>query len=512
MHAPTHSSATTPRRAWLALAALVATVMMVASDNTTLQLATPALAESLAPTAAQLLWIIDVYAFVLASLLLTMGAVGDRVGRRRLLLVGTAGFAVLSVVAAYAPTAPLLIAARAGMGVFGAMLMPSTLSLLRGLFPDPRSRTVAIAVWSAAFSVSTALGPLLGGWLLEHFWYGSIFLVNLAPAAATLVLVPVLVPESTARTPGRVDLLSAATSLAAVLGLVGAVKTTATGGPVVLIAASALLGVLSGWVFVGRQRGHHDPLLDLGLLRIRPLAASVVTNLLLMFALVGSLLFLAQHLQLVLRLGAMQAALVLLPASALAVIASFVAVPARRHVPLHRALGGGVAVTALGFVVLSVLGLVSTTGALVTIVAALVLIGGGVGFSDTLTNDAILASVPADRAGAAAGLSETAYELGAALGTAVLGSVLAVVYRSRLAAASAIDGDLVARASETLAAGVAEAERLGGTAGAAAREAIESAFTSGVAVTSVVAAVLLAIAAAGVTRALRETSPLTRGA
>ena len=190
-------------RGWAALAVLMLPVLLVSVDNTVLSFALPAISLDLAPTSIQQLWIIDAYPLVLASLLVTMGSLGDRFGRRRMLLIGATGFAAVSVLAAFAPTAALLIAARAGMGVFGAMLMPSTLSLLRGIFTDRDQRRLAIAVWAAGFSAGSALGPIVGGLLLEHFAWGSVFLLSVPVLVPLLVLAPLLVPESRDPNPGR---------------------------------------------------------------------------------------------------------------------------------------------------------------------------------------------------------------------------------------------------------------------------------------------------------------------
>lgn len=284
----------------LALAALVLPVLLISIDMTVLGAALPVLAEDLDPGAAEQLWIVDAYSFVLAGLLVTMGTLGDRIGRRRLLMWGAAAFGIASVLAAFAPTAGTLVVARALLGLGGATLMPSTFSLIKTTFPEPRRRATAVAVWSAAFSGGAAAGPVVAGVLLEHFWWGSVFLINVPVIVLLLVVGPLVLPESRDPHPGPFDLTSAALSLVAMFPLVSALKTVATEGPTVGAALSAAVGVAAGTLFVRRQRRLAHPLLDLGLFSRPSFSVSVTTNLLGVFALVGLLLLLPQYLQSVL--------------------------------------------------------------------------------------------------------------------------------------------------------------------------------------------------------------------
>ncbi|MEE2046314.1 MFS transporter, partial [Nocardiopsis tropica] len=256
-------------REWAALAVLVLPVILISVDSTVLGFAVPALSEDLRPTAGQLLWIVDVYGFVLAGLLITMGSLGDRIGRRRLLMIGSAAFGAASLIAAFSPTAQTLVLARALLGLAGASLMPSTLSLLRNIFLDARQRLLAIAIWASGFSGGAALGPILGGWLLEHFSWGSVFLINLPVMVLILVLVPLLVRESRNPEAGRLDLLSAVLSMAAMLPAVYGIKKLATEGFGVVPIASLAVGLGLGYLFVRRQRQLRDPLIDVGLFRYR---------------------------------------------------------------------------------------------------------------------------------------------------------------------------------------------------------------------------------------------------
>jgi DHA2 family multidrug resistance protein-like MFS transporter len=327
-------------REWAALAVLVLPVVLISVDMTVLGFAVPALSEALSPTSGQLLWIIDIYGFILAGLLITMGSLGDRIGRRRLLMIGSAAFGLASLLAAFSPNAETLILARALLGVAGASLMPSTLSLLRNIFLDPRQRLLAIAIWASGFSAGAALGPILGGWLLEHFFWGSVFLINLPVMALILILVPLLVRESRNPDSGRIDILSVLLSLGAMLPAVYGVKKMATGGIDVLPILSLAFGLTLGYLFVRRQRRLRDPLIDVGLFRSRVFSVAVLTNLMIVFSMVGSLFFLTQYLQLVLGVSPMRAGLVLVPGLVLSVVASLVAARLARHLSLAAIIGG----------------------------------------------------------------------------------------------------------------------------------------------------------------------------
>jgi DHA2 family multidrug resistance protein-like MFS transporter len=253
------------RREWIGLAVLALPCLLYAMDLTVLNLAVPRLSADLRPSSAQLLWIVDIYGFTLAGSLITMGALGDRIGRRRLLLAGAAAFGLASVLAAFSASAGMLIAARAVLGVAGATLAPSTLSLIRNMFLEPKQRKLAVSVWITSFSAGGAIGPLLGGVLLRWFWWGSVFLLAVPVMALLLVLGPVLLPEFRDPRPGRLDLLSAALSLAAVLAVIYGLKQLALAGGVWLPVLSVLVGLALGVVFVRRQQRLSDPLLDLRL-------------------------------------------------------------------------------------------------------------------------------------------------------------------------------------------------------------------------------------------------------
>jgi len=495
------------RRAWFGLAALMLPVLLVSIDNTVLSFAIPQLSQALSPSASQLLWIVDIYPLILAGLLVTMGTLGDRVGRRRLLLVGATGFGLVSVYAAFAGDATHLIAARALLGLFGATLMPSTLALLRNLFLDDNQRRLAIAIWASAFSAGSALGPIVGGWLLEHFWWGSIFLINVPVLVVLLVVAPFLLPES--RNPGsaRLDPLSVVLSVVSMLPFVFGIKKLASDGLSPLGVASLLLGVALGVVFVRRQTRSSSPLLEVGLFKNRVFSASVLANFMAVFSISGLIFFVSQYLQLVLELSPMEAGLYLLPGAAATVAMGLAAVALARVAPIWLLIPVGLLLATLGYLLGTTLTGSSSVGVIVVI---FVLVGGGAGLAETLTNDAILASVPPERAGAASGISETAYELGASLGVAILGSVLAAVYRTRLELPAGLDPAVADQARETLGGAVSAADGLPAGQADALVEAAKAAFAHGVDLTSAIGAVLAFLTAVVIGVALRAAHRATR--
>lgn len=497
-------------RQWLGLAALVLPVLLISIDMTVLGFAIPHLSAALDPSGTQLLWIVDIYGFMIAGFLVTMGSLGDRIGRRRLLLIGSAAFGLASAVAAFSATAEMLIAARALMGLAGATLMPSTLALIRHLFVHQRQRVIAIAVWASAFSAGAAFGPILGGLLLEHFFWGSVFLINLPLMAVLLVAVRVLIPESKDPSPGRIDLTSVALSLAAMLLSVYGIKKFAEGELSVFPASALVLGLLTAVWFIRRQRRLAHPLIDLALFSVRRFRAGVTANFMLVFALVGSLFILAQLLQLGYGMSPMQAGLALVPGLLISVLASFLVIPVAKRLALRTVILIGMLFVFTGFILLTQLP--EHQGAVVVIIA-FGLLGLGTGLAETLTNDAILTAAPPHRAGAASAISETAYELGGALGVAVLGSVLSAGYRLQLAAAApeTVEPSALEAASETLAAADSAANTLPAGAAEALWTAAQESFISSVQLTSAVAAGVVLLAALTVFLLLRRDAAESAG-
>jgi MFS transporter, DHA2 family, multidrug resistance protein len=416
-------------REWIGLAVLALPSVIYAMDLTVLNLAVPQLTRDLAPSAAELLWIVDIYGFLVAGALVTMGTLGDRIGRRRLLLIGAAAFGAASAIAAFAQSPTQLIAARALQGIAGATLAPSTLSLIRNLFLDETQRQTAIAVWIASFSAGGALGPVLGGVLLEHYWWGSVFLVNLPVMALLLALGPFLLPEFRDPAPGPLDLGSAALSLLAVLAVIFGLKDMAEHGPAARAIAAIVAGAVLGLVFVRRQRSLVDPFIDLKLFEAPAFRAALTINVFGAFFISGLFLFIAQYQQLVLGLSPLQAGLWSLPAACAFIVGSAVVPVLASRLSVRVMMIGGLAVAAAGF---SILLSVRADGSLPALVAGSVVFSFGFTPVAALTTDIVVSAAPPERAGSAAALSETAFELGGALGIALLGSLAAAIYRLRM--------------------------------------------------------------------------------
>lgn len=479
-------------RGWAALAVLMLPVLLVSVDNTVLSFALPAIAVDLEPTSIQQLWIVDAYPLVLASLLVTMGTMGDRFGRRRMLLIGALGFGAVSAAAAFAPSAELLIAARALMGVFGAMLMPSTLSLLRTIFTDREQRRLAIAVWAAGFSAGSALGPIVGGILLEHFAWGAVFLLAVPVLIPLLVLVPVLVPETRDPKPGRIDLASIALSLGAMVPIVYAIKEVAVEGLASVAPVLFAVGLVFAALFVRRQLRLETPMLDMELFRRPAFSGAIMVNLLSVVGLVGFLYFVAQHLQLVVGLSPLNAGLALLPGLLAMIAAGLLVVPIARRVAPRIVVPAALVFSVVGYVIVA---LTAADNALPLLIAAFVALGIGIGSAETVSNELILANAPPAKAGAASAVSETAYELGAVLGTAVLGGLLTALYRANLSLPAGLPAEAADAARETLGGAVAAADGLDGAMGQALRDAAAHAFDAGVGVTALIGAGLIVVAA-----------------
>lgn len=475
---------------WSSLVVLTLAVVMLAVDGTVLSLAVPALAADLGPTSTQLLWIGDIYSFALAGLLITAGNVADRIGRKRLLMIGSVGFGIASVMAAFASSPEMLIAARALLGVSGGTIMPSTLSIVRNLFDDRAQRAKAIAVWSAGATGGAAAGPLIGGALLEHFWWGSVFLINVPVIAIMLVAGAILLPESRNPARPRIDVVSALLVSAALIPLVYAVKHVVGYGLDASVIATAVVGAGAGYLFVRRQKRLTHPMIDVNLFRVPAFSGAVLANTISIFAFVGLLFFFSQYLQLVLGYTPLQAGLVELP-SAIASIAVIAVIGTVQRLGTGRAIALGLMVAGAGLVVLA---LTRHIDGFLLMGAAFVLVGLGTGVAMTLSTDAVVGAVPKERAGSASAVAETAYELGVAFGIAILGSLQTALYRGMLELPAAVaEGDR--RLVEESLASAQNVEGQSTELGSAIMEAAREAFTGGVQVTSLVAAALLTIAA-----------------
>ncbi|WP_435107542.1 MFS transporter [Nocardiopsis synnemataformans] len=488
-------------RTWAGLVCLLIPALLVSMDISVLFVAAPAISEALQPTSAQWLWMMDVYGFVLAGLLVTMGGLGDRIGRRRLLLTGGVLFGAASVLLALAPTAELFIAGRVLLGVAGATLAPSTLSLVRDMFTDPRQRGTAVGAWTIAFTGGAVAGPILGGLLLEFFWWGSVFLVNLPFMVVLVVAAPLLVPESRDPEASGFDLPGAVLSLAAVLGLVHAVKRLAEHGADLHALTALAVGAALLALFVLRQRRATHPLMDVSLFARPAFAAAVSGNTVVAFAAGGMGLLTFTFLQTVHGLSPLHAALWGLPTLLGTVLGATLAGAAAPRVRPGALMAVGLALGAAGF---AVVGLVDTDTHLVVFLGGYTLLTSGVGVVATLANTLVLATAPRERAGAAAGISETSTEFGAALGIAVLGTAAATVYRTSVAdELPSVDG----AAAETVTGALAAAP--GAQDPGALLDAAFAAYTAGVNTAALIGAGVLAAVALLVAVALRKLPPGT---
>jgi DHA2 family multidrug resistance protein-like MFS transporter len=478
-------------------------------DAHVLNLAIPDVTADLRPTGAELLWIVDAYGFLIAGFLLTMGALGDRLGRRRLLLAGAAGFGVASLLAAFSTHPLMLIAARALLGVAGATLMPSTLALIRVLFPVPRQRRTALGIWTASFALGGIIAPVVAGLMLHHFWWGSVFLVALPVMAGLLVLGPVLLPECRDPRAGRVDVAGIALSLLGVLSVVFGIKRAAEHGPDAAAMATVAAGLVAGALFVRRQLRRPDPWIDPALFRRRAFSLPLVANAVGFLVLYGTSLFVVQHMQLVLGLSPLEAGLWTVPASLGFLAGSALGSLAAGRVPPALLMGAGLAVAAAGFGLLSQL---DARSGLAPVVAASIIFSLGLAPVYLLATEMTVASAPPERTGAASGVLETGAELGGALGIALLGSLGAARFRDAMAASfpAGMPQDAWAEASRTLGGAIAAAERLPGPLGpelvASAREAFVAAFRT----VEVVGASILAVLAVTVVVLLRHATLDTR--
>ena len=479
------------RREWVGLAVIALPCLLYSMDLTVLNLALPAITADLNPSATQLLWIVDIYGFMIAGLLITMGTLGDRVGRRKLLMIGAVAFGLASILAAFSTSAGMLIVARALLGLSAATLAPSTLSLISNMFPDPRERTFAIGVWISSFSAGGAIGPVIGGVLLTWFWWGSVFLIAVPVMILLLAVGPFLLPEYRDETAGRIDPVSVALSLGAVLATIYGIKHAASYALDMEAIVAILAGLSISVVFARRQRRLAEPLIDLKLFRSLKFSASLGINILGFFAAFGIFLLAAQYLQLVLGLSPLAAGLWSAPSSIGFIVGSLLAPKLLGSMRPAYIMAGGYAVTAVSFLLMAQ---AAAMGSLYLLITAYVLMSFGLAPIFTLSTDLIIGTVPPERAGTAAGLSETSAEFGGALGIAILGSIVAALYAGSMAA---FDGgglavESLANARETIGGAVAEAMRIGGPSGdlvlGAARQAYADAFH---AVTLVCAAVSL---------------------
>lgn len=479
---------------WLGLAVLVLPTILLALDMTVLHLAVPHLSADLNPSGIELLWILDIYGFLIAGFLIVMGTLGDRIGRRRLLLCGAVAFGLASVMAAFSTSAHMLIINRAILGIAGATLMPSTLSLIRNMFEVEKERTRAISIWMTGFIVGSAIGPVVGGFLLEYFWWGSVFLLGVPVMLLLLIAGIFILPEFKDEQAGKLDLGSAVLSVVVLLLLIFGLKEISHQGFTFPVITALFSGLLLGWLFIVRQKKSHNPMLDLTLFH-NPLFSSAITACMLsIMAMSGAWLMVYQFLQGVLMLSPLDAGLVMLPAAIIQMIAAQL-VPSliSRFRPVFFIVAG-LLIAVVGFVLIAQAGLQQS--AFILVLGSIVM-GLGVMPMMIMGTDLVVSSAPAEKAGVASAISETANELGLALGVAFIGSIGAVVYQQNIYAAlhDKLPQEQVQLAGDTLGAALQLSHNLSSLDAARVVEAAHQAFSEALWVNAMLGVVLIFIAA-----------------
>jgi DHA2 family multidrug resistance protein-like MFS transporter len=492
------------RREWIGLAVLVLPCLLISMDFSVLLFGLPFISADLKPSATQQLWIMDAYGFALAGLLITMGAIGDRIGRRKLLLAGAAAFGAASVTAAYSGSAEVLIGTRALLGVAGATLMPSTLALIRNMFHEAKQRQTAISLWTGGVVGGATLGPIVGGALLDHFWWGSVFLINLPAMALLLVLGPILLPEYKTPAAGRrFDVIGSVLSMAAIFPAVYGIKELAVDGVSVRALSAVAFGVVLGIGFVIRQKTAADPLIDMELFRKPGFRAPVLLNLCGNFVMIGFSLYNTQYLQSVAGMRPFTAALWSLAVMPAVSIGMAVTGALSAKVKPARIVGGAFGIAALGALVLTQ---VRPTTPVVVLLIGAGIVACGMVAAQTLVGTMVMAAAPPERAGSASALNETGSELGSAFGMALLGSVGAAVYHHKMTGvgAAGVPAEAVSAAQQTLGSAAVTAERFPGAASHALIATARDAYCSGLHFAAVAGAAVLALAALFAGRALRN--------
>ena len=491
--APPPTVAAASRRDWLAVVVISVSLLMIGLDNTILNVTLPTLQRALSASASQLQWTVDVYLMVFAGLLLAAGNLGDRIGRRRTLQSGLVVFCAGSILAALSGTAGELIASRALMGVGGALIMPSTLSIITNIFTGPQ-RAKAIAVWTAVAGLGIALGPVVGGWLLERFWWGSIFLVNVPIAVLTLAAGFLVIPESRDPDAGRPDPIGIVLSVSALLTLVYAIIEAPTRG---WTGARTLTAFTAATVFcalfVAWEARTASPMLQLRLFRSRRFSAASASIALAFFALFGALFFLTQYLQLVLGYTPFQAGVRTVPVAAGLVVGSAISAPLNTRLGTKLTVTAGMLLAASGLFILTG---TTPTGGYGRVLAALLLAGTGIGLAMAPATESVMGSLPLAKASVGSAMNDTARLVGGALGVAVLGTTLSQVYRTHIAAAmSNLPPSVAVPSRDSLQAALQVAARLDAAHGSALQAAARLAFADAVDRAAFVGAAVAVVAA-----------------
>jgi MFS transporter, DHA2 family, multidrug resistance protein len=475
-------------REWVGLAVLSVPTFLVTMDFSVLYLAVPRLTAELAPSGIQQLWIVDIYGLLIAGLLVTMGTVGDRIGRRKLLFIGAAVFGVASVVAAFSTSPEMLIAGRALLGVAGAAVTPSVLALITGMFTDPRQSRRALAIYLACFMGGATLGPLVGGILLEYFWWGSVFLVSVPGIVVLLAFGRFLLPEQKALRAGKLDPVSVVLSLAAILPFVYGLKELARNGWEWFPAGALVAGIAVGLVFVQRQRRLEHPLLDLRMFGNRTFSSAL--TLMFVTAVVGggTLLLVTQYVQNVAGLTPLAAGLLLLVPNVLMIIGNLATPAVANHIRPAYVIAGGLIVAGVGYIIFT---LADSTSGPMTIFIAMCVVMLGTAPLAALCNHLAMGAVPPDKAGSGASIVQTSAEFGIGFGIATLATLGAAVYRRNVEGGlGATPPDAADAARESIDRAVAAAGQLPAEQSGDLLATARDAFTSGVHVAGVVSAVL----------------------
>jgi EmrB/QacA subfamily drug resistance transporter len=487
-------------RRWAILGVLSLSLVIIGLDNTVLNVALPTLQRTFAATASELQWMVDAYVLVFAGLLLTMGALGDRFGRARALQVGLAIFATASVAATFSTQAIHLIAARTVMGIGGALIMPSTLSIIANVFPR-EERAKAITIWAGVSGLGVGLGPVVGGLLIENFDWSSVFLLNVPIALVALVLGFAIVPESKDPAQARLDLPGAVLSIAAVSALVyGIIEAPGTGwtDPLILgsFGAAAVLGTLFAW----RETHTSAPMLDLALFRDARFTAGAGAIALTFFAMFGVIFGLTQYLQFVLGKTALEAGALMITLAIGIPVGARISLKAAEHAGTNRIIGG--ALVGITLVLLSITRWTPTTE---TWVVSLTLFVLAICLANVMApaTSAVMGAVPEEKAGVGSAMNDLLRQLGGALGVAIIGSVMNTVYRDRIADALAgLPAAAADAAGDSVGAAVAIANQVGGAAGAALADVARASFVDALGVAAVVAAGITVATALLIVRAM----------
>lgn len=495
------------RKEWIGLGVIALPCVLYSMDLTVLNLAVPQITSDLKPSSSELLWIVDIYGFLIAGLLITMGTLGDRIGRRRLLLIGAVAFGLASILAAYSVSAEMLIFSRAVLGIAGATLAPSTLSLIRNMFLNPRERTIAIGVWVASYSAGGAIGPVIGGAMLEYYWWGSVFLIAVPVMILLLTLGPILLPEFKDPSAGRLDFTSAVLSLVAVLSMIFGLKKIAENGLGWMPVLSIFVGLAIGMIFLRRQRRLADPMIDLKLFRSPAFSAALTIYTFITFIAFGAFIFIFQYLQLVQKLSPMESGLLALPSFGGFIVGSvFAPMIAHRYRPVH-VITGGLVMATIGFGLMTQVRVETGLGFLVI---GMLIYSLGLAPVITLTTDLIVGAAPPNRAGVASAISETSSEFGGALGIAILGSIGTAIYRTKMKQGmpDEFSQALAADATDTLGGAVTVAEQVSSQLGTQLLGTANDAFVSGMQLNALIGALIaagLALLAASMLKGVKSS-------